>query len=176
MSKKHAIITAVLLCITFLTLLCISAFRDSSDSTKSLSAGEPTPQSFNLDTLTDFFHENLDSFERLRTEVSENDIPFQLTISTWKNEITISSTQRKDIYKNDIVGFDKIISDMKTLSIATVYYFEIDPTKMTFFFASDSDGATLYISYGRSEDEIFGQLFGCVPLYDQWLAYAMVAE
>lgn len=176
MSRKNAAIIVVSLSIAFLMLLCISAFRDSFAPARSSSSEEPAPQSFNLDTLTDFFHENLDSFERLRTEVSENDIPFQLTISTWKDEITVSSTQRNDVCENDIAGFDNIISDMKTLNIAAVCYFETDPVKMILFFASDSDVATLYISYGRSEDEIFGQLFGCIPLYDQWLAYAMVAE
>lgn len=129
-------------------------------------------QVFSLDTLVDFFQENVDSFERLKTEVSKNDIPFQLSI--WRGEISIYSTEKNDICESDIVGFEDIISDMKALNVVTVYYFEIDPTKMTLIFEY-SDGATLYISYGRSEDEIGGMLYGCVPLNNQWLAYAMVA-
>lgn len=131
-------------------------------------------RAFDLDKLTGFFHENLDAFERLKAEVAQNDIPFQLSI--WGGKTSLVSTEKRDVSRDDIAGFDSIISDMSDLHVTTVHYFGIAPTKMTLFFSSNSDGATLYMSYGRSEDEIGGQLFGCIPLYDQWLAFAMVAE
>lgn len=131
-------------------------------------------RAFDLDKLIAFFHENLDAFERLRTDVSQNGIPFQLTV--WGGEVSLVSTEKGDVSRDDIAGFDSILSGMKALDITRVHYFSTDPVKMTLFFESNSEVATLYASYGSSEDEIGGQLYDCIPLYDQWLAFAMVAE
>lgn len=179
MDRKRILVMAVSLCIFFLIFLFISVPHESPDfplespSEPPVSEG-PEIQAFSLNSFPDFFHQNVESFERLKDEVSKNDIPFQLTM--WRGETSISSAEKDDICESDIVSFDKIISDMRTLSIIRVHYYKINPTKMILYFESDTDSATLNVSYGSREDEIGGQLFGRITLYDQWVVYARIAE
>lgn len=179
MNRKHMLLITAPLCIFVLLFLFVSVSYNSSEPPLEPPLESPASegtemQAFDLDALTDFFYENVDSFEGLKTEVLENDIPFEITI--WGGEISIYSTEKRGICESDIIGFEKIIFYMKDLSISRVHNCGIKPGTMTLFFKSNSDSAALYIDYGKTEDEIGGQLFECVPLYDQWIASAMVAE
>lgn len=173
MRKKQSfsILSPILLTVLFLIVAFVSS-RSTAPDDPGHAAGLPEREAFfDTNALADFFDENRELFEDTLELVKDN--PKMFCIDTWGGEAELLSGNGGAKCKEDIVHYDKLLSEMERLSMTRIDYYNQDPIQVIFYFSSTSSAWSLYVIYGQdipTIDKAFS-LDEYVDLGDSWLVY-----